>query len=571
MEINPFDFFTDTHGDALDDGSVWIGQPNLDPRQYPAIAFYDKESVIPAPMPIRTSNGYIVRNGSPTFLYINGNYSVLVQDKDGRQVYYVPDFLMIGNSSAVSPVTLYSTVSRTVDSIADMKSLDSSVYKFALCLGYYERDTKGGGNFYLDETDSTSPDNGGTVIVGNDGGRWKRPPKSVFYADEFGAKGDDLFDNAAAFANCRAAISSGRMEIGAGIYRTSASITIGGSGFILTGQGRNATTVKNTTTGIPTVVVTTGSNNITVQDLTLDRVSLGTFGGDGIAFAKGGVADGFIYRIYSKNNYNGIAVGGTGYSIMADCFCERNAANGLDITNSNVFTTCQWYISDTLCQLNGNDGIRLQSVATIPIGGHMSLGELRGCRTFANSGRGLIAIATPQVGIYSIRAKGCFFGEDGLDEVYLDTYGNLHTFDDCFIELGGTSLTGPAYSTPATFNSNGFYITANTPDCTINGGKINGQSLSGVYSLITTAGKLRINNTTIANNGTPPSVDPATHSGILNAGAGMQCVGVQAYGQQHGSFNAGTGGDSFIGCDFRLNVNSFSGNTAGNVSVGNRP
>lgn len=102
MQINPFDFFTDTHGDALDAGYVWIGQPNLDPRQYPVSVFYDAALTIPAPMPLRTSSGYIVRNGAPTFLYINGNYSVLVQDKQQRQVYYVADFLLTGASGAVS-------------------------------------------------------------------------------------------------------------------------------------------------------------------------------------------------------------------------------------------------------------------------------------------------------------------------------------------------------------------------------------------------------------------------------------------------------------------------------------
>ncbi len=109
MQINPFDFFTDTNGDALDAGYIWIGQPNLDPRQYPVTAFYDEALTIPAAMPLRTSNGYIVRNGAPTFLFINGNYSVMVLDKKGRQVYYVPDFLMISSGSAVSSGDLIST------------------------------------------------------------------------------------------------------------------------------------------------------------------------------------------------------------------------------------------------------------------------------------------------------------------------------------------------------------------------------------------------------------------------------------------------------------------------------
>ena len=109
MEINPFEFFTDTNGDALDSGYIWVGEPNKDPRQYPVTAFYDEALTIPAAMPLRTSNGYIVRNGSPTFLYISGNYSIIVQDKNGRQIFYVPDFLMTGSGSAISAGDLFSS------------------------------------------------------------------------------------------------------------------------------------------------------------------------------------------------------------------------------------------------------------------------------------------------------------------------------------------------------------------------------------------------------------------------------------------------------------------------------
>ena len=110
MQINPFDLFTDTSGDPLDAGYIYIGEPNKDPRQYPVAAFYDNALTIPAPMPLRTTSGYIVRNGSPTFLYINGNYSVLVQNKKRQQIFYIADFLMIGSDSAVAAGDLANAV-----------------------------------------------------------------------------------------------------------------------------------------------------------------------------------------------------------------------------------------------------------------------------------------------------------------------------------------------------------------------------------------------------------------------------------------------------------------------------
>lgn len=102
MQINPFEYFSDQKGDALDEGFIWIGQPNKDPRQFPVAVFFDAELTIPAAQPLRTNAGYIVRGNSPAFLYINGNYSVLVEDKKHRRVYYVADFLLTGSNGAVS-------------------------------------------------------------------------------------------------------------------------------------------------------------------------------------------------------------------------------------------------------------------------------------------------------------------------------------------------------------------------------------------------------------------------------------------------------------------------------------
>lgn len=110
MQINPFDFFADTQGDPLDAGYIWIGQANLDPRQYPVAIYYDSALTIPAPMPLRTRGGYVYRNGSPTFLYVNGNYSVRVEDKNNRLVFYVPDFQMVGSGQAATTADLAAVV-----------------------------------------------------------------------------------------------------------------------------------------------------------------------------------------------------------------------------------------------------------------------------------------------------------------------------------------------------------------------------------------------------------------------------------------------------------------------------
>lgn len=102
MQINPFDFFTDQDGTALDEGYIWIGEPNKDPRAFPVPIYYNQEKTIVAPQPIRTNGGYAVRDGAPTYFFIDGNYSVLVLNKKGVRVFFVPDFLLMGSGKGVS-------------------------------------------------------------------------------------------------------------------------------------------------------------------------------------------------------------------------------------------------------------------------------------------------------------------------------------------------------------------------------------------------------------------------------------------------------------------------------------
>lgn len=85
---SPFQQFFDTDGDPLDNGSIYIGQPNLNPQQYPAQVFWDQAGTIPALQPIKTLNGYAVRNGTPARIFIeNADYSITVRDSRGRLIF----------------------------------------------------------------------------------------------------------------------------------------------------------------------------------------------------------------------------------------------------------------------------------------------------------------------------------------------------------------------------------------------------------------------------------------------------------------------------------------------------
>lgn len=84
-------------------------------------------------------------------------------------------------------------VALATDSIATLRSYTSAAEPsvYAVVSGYYAQGDGGGGLYWYDSTDSTSADNGGTIIVDASGRRWKIANfAGVVSALLFGAKAD---------------------------------------------------------------------------------------------------------------------------------------------------------------------------------------------------------------------------------------------------------------------------------------------------------------------------------------------------------------------------------------------
>lgn len=82
-----FPTFKDVDGLPLEGGFIYIGLPNLNPEVAPKQAYFDKELTIPAPQPIRTIGGYPSRNGTPSQIYVDGQFSLTVRDKNKALIY----------------------------------------------------------------------------------------------------------------------------------------------------------------------------------------------------------------------------------------------------------------------------------------------------------------------------------------------------------------------------------------------------------------------------------------------------------------------------------------------------
>ena len=60
-----------------------------------------------------------------------------------------------------------------VDNITALRALDKTKIKYASTKGYYTPGDGGAGEYWYDSSDTTSTDNGGTIIKASDNGRWK--------------------------------------------------------------------------------------------------------------------------------------------------------------------------------------------------------------------------------------------------------------------------------------------------------------------------------------------------------------------------------------------------------------
>jgi hypothetical protein len=89
---NPLPTFTGSDGAPLTGGYVYFGEADKDPRQFPLTVHHDEAQTITADQPLRTSGGFLYRNGAPSNIWVNGICSVLVLDDKSRQVMYEPQW-----------------------------------------------------------------------------------------------------------------------------------------------------------------------------------------------------------------------------------------------------------------------------------------------------------------------------------------------------------------------------------------------------------------------------------------------------------------------------------------------
>ena len=111
--------------------------------------------------------------------------------------------------------------------------------------GYYSNGDGGGGDFRYDSTDTTSADNGGTIIVAASGARLKRIINGPVNIKAWGAIGDASTDNAAIFR--KAVTNTPNLFVPAGTFNVSGEIAIP-STLVITGESSRTAVISASTT-----------------------------------------------------------------------------------------------------------------------------------------------------------------------------------------------------------------------------------------------------------------------------------------------------------------------------------
>jgi hypothetical protein len=102
----PFPILTDIDGQPLEDGFIFIGVVNLAPITNPITVYWDAALTVTATQPIRTRGGYPMNAGVPGRLYVNTDYSIQVQNRNGSVVYSAPEATeALGNIISFADIT----------------------------------------------------------------------------------------------------------------------------------------------------------------------------------------------------------------------------------------------------------------------------------------------------------------------------------------------------------------------------------------------------------------------------------------------------------------------------------
>lgn len=172
MFLAPYTAIADIDGSPLDAGFIFFGEYGKDPELFPIEVFWDADFTAPASQPIRTRNGYPVRNGSPTKVYLKtAQHSVVIKNRNSA--FILVDFKNKGwdasfvvDASGQTQQVLNAASTYNVDSIAEMLLLPVGLKNRVVQVKSYHAGGKDGGGVFIYDSSKAALNNGGTIFNG---------------------------------------------------------------------------------------------------------------------------------------------------------------------------------------------------------------------------------------------------------------------------------------------------------------------------------------------------------------------------------------------------------------------
>ena len=220
-----------------------------------------------------------------------------------------------GGITVATPLSEIESISPFIfSSVADLRA-NVSVYQSILVEGYYGPGTSGGGFFCYVSTDTTSPDNGGRIVVDAAGHRYYRinmdAPWDIKW---YGAYGDDIHDDTAVMVAWYSDfVANGAIGyLSKGTYLVSSQlvwdvVAARSSGIIIVGAGLNQSVIDlGTVSASPGVLITNSdpTNHGAFYSQFLDFSIVGTIDGTILQVGQESFIDsmnGFNFRMVVKN------------------------------------------------------------------------------------------------------------------------------------------------------------------------------------------------------------------------------------------------------------------------------
>lgn len=190
MFLAPYTAIADIDGSPLDAGFLFFGEYGKDPELFPVEVFWDADFTVPAAQPIRTRNGYPVRNGSPTKVYLKtAQHSIVIKNRNSA-------FILVDFKNKGWDASFVVDGDETQKEVND-KSLQW-VNGVATLRGFKKRTLSqciamADGSFW--NTSSSGTDDGTMTVVADDGTIWKRGRAGSLRLSSFG----QISDAASAF------------------------------------------------------------------------------------------------------------------------------------------------------------------------------------------------------------------------------------------------------------------------------------------------------------------------------------------------------------------------------------